>query len=69
MLKKLPFTVAGKQAGIRDYCGKLTVLGPKYGHFTETIKSYLIVQEDKLDEVRNIFNNSNVNITIEYNIE
>ena len=59
------FTVAGKLTSIRDYWGKLTVLGPKYGYFPKASKSYLIVKEDKLGEARNIFNDSNVNITIE----
>ena len=58
-------TVPGKLAGIRKYFGKLTVLGPNYNHFPEASKSYLILKEYKLDEVRNIFNNSNMNITIE----
>ena len=59
------FTVAGKLTSIRDYWGKLTVLGPKYGYFAKASKSYLIVKEDKLGEARNIFNDSTVNITIE----
>ena len=59
------FTVAGKLATIRDYGGKLTVLGPKYGYFPEASNSYLIVKEDKLSEARNVFNDSDVNITIE----
>ena len=59
------FTVAGKLTSIRDYWGKLTVLGPKYGYFPKASKSYLIVKEDKLGEARNVFNNSNVSITIE----
>ena len=59
------FTVAGKPTSIRDYRGKLTVLGPKYGYFPKASKSYVIVKEDKLDETRNVFNDSNVNITIE----
>ena len=58
-------TVAGKLTSIRDYWGKLTVLGPKYGYFPKASKSYLIVKEDKLGEARNVFNNSNVSITIE----
>ena len=58
------FTVAGKLISIRDYWGKLTVLGPKYGYFLKASKSYLIVKEDKLGEARNVFNGSNVNITI-----
>ena len=59
------FTVAGKLNSIRDYCGKLTVLGPEYGYFPKVSKSYLIVKDDKLAEARNIFHNSNVNGTIE----
>ena len=42
------FTVAGKLTSIRDYWGKLTVLGPKYGYFPKALKSYLIVKEEKL---------------------
>ena len=54
-----------KNTLIRDYWGKLTVLNPSYGYFTKTSKSCLAVKEDKLGEARNIFINSNVNITIE----
>ena len=59
------FTVVGKLASIRHYWKKSTVLGPKYDYFSKASKSYLIVQEEKLCEARNVFNNSNVNITIE----
>ena len=59
------FTVTGKLTSIKDYWGKLTVLCPKYGYFPKASKSYLIVKEDKLGEARNVFNDSNVNITIE----
>ena len=59
------FTVAGKPTSIRGYWGKLTVLGPKHGYFPKASKSYVIVKEDKLGEARNVFNDSNVNITIE----
>ena len=59
------FTVAGKLTSIRGCRGKLTVFGPKYGYFPKASKSYLIVKEDKLGEVRNVFNGSNVNITME----
>ena len=59
------FTVVGKLTSIRDYWGKLTVPGPRYGYFPKASKSYLIVKQEKLCEARNVFNNSNVNITIE----
>ena len=59
------FTVVGKLNGIRDYWGKLTILGPKYCYFSQASKSYLKVKEDKLGEARNVFNDSNVNTTIE----
>ena len=59
------FTVAGKLTSIKDYWGKLTVLCPKYGYFPKGSKSYLIVKEHKLGEARNVFNDSNVYITIE----
>ena len=59
------FTVTGKLTGIRDYWGELTVLGPKDDYFPKASKSYLIVKEHKLGEARNVFNDSNVNITIE----
>ena len=59
------FTVPGKLTSIRDYWRKSTVLGPKYGYFSKASKSYLIVKEEKLCEARNVFNNSNVNMTIE----
>ena len=58
-------TVACKLNSIRDDLGKLTVLDLKYGYFPKTSKLYLIVREDKLGEARNVFNDSNVNITIE----
>ena len=57
-------TVAGKLTSIRDSWGKLTVLGPERSYFPRASKSYLTVKEDELSEARNVFNDSNVNITI-----
>ena len=59
------FTVAGKLTSVRDYWGKSTVLGSKYGYFPKASESYFIVKERKLSVARNVFNDSNVNITME----
>ena len=42
------FMVAGKISSIKDYWSQLTSIGPKYGYFPKTSKSYLIVKEDRL---------------------
>ena len=39
------FSVAGNLSSIKDYWGKLTVIGPKYGYFLKPTKSYLITKE------------------------
>ena len=59
------FTVAGKLSSIKDYWSQLTSIGPKYGYFPKASKSYLIVKEDQLPSAITLFDNSNVNITVE----
>ena len=59
------FTVAGKLSSIKDYWSQLTSIGPKYGYFLKASKSYLIVKEDQLPSAIMLFDNSNVNITVE----
>ena len=39
------FSVAGNLNSIKDYWGKLTAIGPKYGYFPKPTKSYLILKE------------------------
>ena len=51
------FAVAGKLTSIKDYWGKLTVLGPKYGYFPKASRSFMIVKEENLAEARSVFNN------------
>ena len=41
------FSVAGNLNSIKDYWGKLTAIGPKYGYFSKLTKSCLIVKEKK----------------------
>ena len=39
------FYVVYSLNSIKDYCNKLTAIGPKYGYFPKPRKSYLIVKE------------------------
>ena len=59
------FTVAGKLSSIKDYWIRLTSVGPKYVYFPKASKCYLIVKEDQLPNATTLFDNSNVNITVE----
>ena len=59
------FTVAGKLSSIKDYWSQLTSIGPKYGYFPRASKSYFIVKEDQLPNATTLFDNSNINITVE----
>ena len=57
------FTVAGKIHEIKDYWDSICNIGPKYGYFPKPEKSYLIVKDDHLLKVNDIFKHSNVKIT------
>ena len=59
------FTVAGKLSSIKDYWIQLTFIGPKYGYFPKESKSYLTVKEDQLPYGTELFENLNINITVE----
>ena len=59
------FTVAGKLSSIKDYWSQLISIGPKYGYFPKASKSYLIVKADQLPSAITLFDNSNINITVE----
>ena len=59
------FTVAGKLSSIKDCWSQLTSIDPKYGYFPKASKSYLVVKQDQLPNATPLFNNSNVNITVE----
>ena len=38
-------TVAGKLADIKNFWDKLSTIGPKYGYFPKSTKSYLILKK------------------------
>ena len=59
------FSVAGSLKNFKDYWDKLTAVGPKCGYFPKPTKSYLLIKEEQLMEVQNLFANSRENITDE----
>ena len=56
-------TVAGKLSDIKNLWDKLARIGPKYGYFPKSIKSYLIMKKSCLKDAKTIFTNTNINIT------
>ena len=56
-------TVAGKLADIYNLWDKLATIGPKYGYFPKSTKSYLIVKKICLKDAKTIFTGTNINIT------
>ena len=57
------FTVAGKLAEIKIFWDKLATIGPKYGYFPKSIKSYLIVKQNCLKDAKIILTDTNINVT------
>ena len=55
-------TVAGKLADIKCFRDKLSTIGPKYGYFPKSTKSYLIVKKNCLKDAKT-FTDANINIT------
>ena len=49
------FSVAGNLNSIKDYWGKLTAIGLKYGYFRKPMKSYHLIVKEKLMEAQNLF--------------
>ena len=56
-------TVAGKLADIKSFWNKLSTIGPKYGYFPKSTKSYFIVKKSCLKDAKTIFTDTNINIT------
>ena len=56
-------TVAGKLADTKNFWDKLAAIGPKYGYFPKSTKSYLIVKKNCLKDAKIIFTNAKINIT------
>ena len=56
------FTVAGKLVHIKNFWNKLATIGPKYGYFPKSTKSYLIVNNNYRRDAKTIFTDTNINI-------
>ena len=56
-------TVAGKIANIKNFWEKLATIGPKYGYFPKSTKSYLIVTKNCLKDAKTMFTDMNISTT------
>ena len=56
---------SGKIRSLRELWSHLIEAGPKYGYYPQSTKSWLIVKQEKLDEVRRIFEETGIQITVE----
>ena len=48
---------------LKRWWNLLQVLGPRYGYFPNGTKSWLVVKEDAVDTVREVFDGTNIHIT------
>ena len=58
-------TAGGKLRSLRQWWDDLERMGPDYGYYVNSAKSWLIVKEEHLTDVTNIFENTGVQITKE----
>ena len=58
-------TAGGRLNDLREWWYSLSELGPGYGYFVNSSKSWLIVKEKDLDEAQHLFQNTGINITHE----
>ena len=56
---------AGKIKKLKNWWYKVCELGPKFGYFPESKKSWLIVKPEKLEEAKKEFGETMINITTE----
>ena len=56
-------TVARKLADIKSFWNKLSTIGPKYGYFPKSTRSYLIAKSNSSKDAKTILTDTNINIT------
>ena len=58
-------SAGGRLNNLKAWWESLVERGPAYGYFANPDKSWLVVKEDKYNEAKEIFHNTNLNITKE----
>ena len=58
-------SAGGRLNNLKAWWELLVERGPAYGYFANPDKSWLVVKEDKYNEAKEIFHNTNLNITKE----
>ena len=48
---------------LRQWWDQLTKIGPKYGYFPNGVKTYLVAKPESVDNAKEVFGNTNVQIT------
>ena len=56
-------SACGKISDIYSWWSTLVNKGPLYNYFPKSSKTYLVVKKDHLDTAKNVFHDSNVEIT------
>ena len=56
-------SAAGKLVGIRNWWNNMTKIGPEYGYFPNTSKTWLIVKVEHLEEAKELFQDTGVKIS------
>ena len=58
-------TAIGRISNLRMWWDKLNEIGPKFGYFTNPLKTWLVVKEEHLNLARTIFHNTDIQLTVE----
>ena len=56
-------SAAGKLAGLKSWWNNMTRIGPEYGYFPNSSKTWLIVKEEHLGEAKQLFHETGVKIS------
>ena len=56
-------TVTRKLTDLENFWDKLATIGPKYGYFAKSTKSYLMVKKNCLNNAKTMFADTSINIT------